>query len=416
MKKLKTFSKKQMLVLTWWATKKYKDFDAVICDGAVRSGKTTCMAFSYILWSMTRFNGNSFGLSGKTITSLKRNLIEPLKEILKSTGFKVIENTTKNYIDVSYKSKKNRYYIFGGKDESSASLIQGITLSGILLDEVALMPRSFVEQAIARCSVQGSKLWFNCNPDNPYHWFKTEWIDKTRAKNALYLKFTLNDNPSLSESIKKRYYNLYSGAFFERFVLGNWSSVFGCVYPMFSESEHTFNTPPENIEKYVVSCDYGTINPSSFGLWGKSGDKWYRLCEYYFDSRREGKQKTDEEHYAGLKKLCEGKTIECVICDPSAASFMECIRRHGDFKVMPAKNDVMTGIRQVGDALKEQKIKISCLCKDTLREFTLYRWDEKSGSDCPIKENDHAMDDIRYFVTSFIYKKSDDFYVLSLDR
>ena len=417
-KAYKRYSKKQMQVLTWWADDRYKDKDVIICDGAVRSGKTTCMAFSFVMWAMTEFSGRTFGLCGKTITSLKRNLAEPLKEMLRHTGMKINENSTKNFLEVSNGKYKNRFYYFGGKDESSAALIQGITLAGVLLDEVALMPRSFVEQAIARCSVTDSKIWFNCNPDNPYHWFKKEWIDKIEDKNGLYLKFTLDDNPSLSKKVIKRYHSLYSGAFYERFVLGNWSSVYGCVYPMFNPEIHTFAEPPEHIERYAVSCDYGTVNPSSFGLWGYSDGVWYRLKEYYYNSRTEGVQRTDEEHYKGLVELCSGCEIkpEAVVCDPSAASFIECIRRHGVFNVIPAKNDVMSGIRKVSDAITDGKIKISRSCTDTLREFTLYRWDEKSGADCPVKENDHAMDDIRYFVSAFVYTSGDNFFVMSLDR
>ena len=187
---------------------------------------------------------------------------------------------------------------------------------------------------------------------------------------------------------------------------------------MFDPEIHTFTQSPENIERYAVSCDYGTVNPSSFGLWGLSDGVWYRLKEYYYNSRTEGFQRTDEEHYKGLAELCSDCKIkpEAVVCDPSAASFIECIRRHGVFNVMPAKNDVMSGIRKVSDAISDGKIKISRSCTDTLREFTLYRWDEKSGSDCPVKENDHAMDDIRYFVSAFVYTSGDDFFVMSLDR
>ena len=119
---------------------------------------------------------------GKTVSSLRRNLVEPLAGLLGAMGFNYIEKVSKNYIDISLYGRKNRFYLFGGRDESSAALIQGMTLSGILMDEVALMPRSFVEQAMARCSVSGSKMWFNCNPDNPYHWFYREWIKKSEEK------------------------------------------------------------------------------------------------------------------------------------------------------------------------------------------------------------------------------------------
>ncbi len=411
----KTFSKKQLAVLNWWQTPKYSNLDAIICDGAVRSGKTSCMSISFAAWAMKSFSGTDFAICGKTITSVKRNLVNGLIKDLKELGFSVSEKTSRNYFDVSFRNITNRFYVFGGKDESSASLIQGMTLGGVLLDEVVLMPRSFVEQAIARCSKEGSRLWFNCNPENPSHWFYTEWIKKAKQKNALYVHFEMSDNPSLSKRVLKRYESLYSGAFYERYVLGKWCAVSGVVYPMFSHSVHVCKTVPDCF-RFAVSCDYGTVNPASFGLWGEANGRWYRLKEYYYNSKTEGSLRTDEEHYSALEELCSGKTIEAVVCDPSAASFIECIRRHGKFKVLPAKNDVISGIRRVSEALRLRKIMFAPECNDTLREFTLYRWDERSGNDRVIKENDHAMDDVRYFVSEFIDKGDEDCFFASVSR
>lgn len=408
--------------MLWWKNPETRDFAAVIADGAVRSGKTFSLSVGFIFWSAASFNGASFAVCGKTLKSVRRNVVKPLFETLSRLSFASVKDfPSKNYFEVSFGKSRNRYYLFGGKDSASASLIQGMTLGGLLMDEVALMPRSFVEQAIARCSLDGSKFWFNCNPDNPFHWFKREWIDKRKEKKCLYLHFSLSDNPSLSEEIISRYHTLYSGAFYRRFVLGEWCSAEGLVYPMFSPEKHCFGKPPESLERCVISVDYGTVNPTSAGLWGKSGEVWYRLSEYYFDSRREGAQRTDEEHYKALESLAKtaeyfGKTVDTVICDPSAASFSECIRRHGKFSVRAAKNDVISGIRKVSDALVSGKIRISEDCADTLREFSLYRWDGKSGNDCPIKENDHAMDDIRYFVAGFLGEEADGFCVLSVAR
>ena len=414
--KFKQFSKKQIQALTWWSKKETASYDAIICDGAVRSGKTLCMSLSFVAWAMASFNNSSFALCGKTITSLKRNVTTPLLSLLNDFGFTCTEKVSKNYIDVSFKGNSNRFYIFGGKDEASASLIQGITLSGVMLDEVALMPRSFVEQALARCSITGSKLWFNCNPENPYHWFYKEWILKADTKNALYLHFEMNDNPSLSPSIIKRYNSLYSGVFYERFILGKWCAVEGLVYPMFSKAKHITSKCP-NCSQYVVSCDYGTVNPTSAGLWGKYQGRWIRLSEYYYNSKEQGELRTDEEHYRELEKLCFGKKIKVIIVDPSAASFIECIKRHGKFSVKPAKNNVLDGIRKVSDELKQGNILINENCKDTIREFSLYCWDTKSNCDCPVKKNDHAMDDIRYFVATHMQiSNCDDFFVASLSR
>lgn len=409
-------SAKQKLTMNWWKNPKYRHLDAVICDGAVRSGKTLSMSLGFMLWSSSSFDGGAFAVCGKTVTSLRRNVITPLLPVLAEYGFVCCEKVSSNYIDITFIGHTNRFYLFGGKDEGSAALIQGMTLSGVFLDEVALMPRSFVEQALARCSVNGSKMWFNCNPDNPSHWFYREWIKKTAEKNALYIHFTMDDNPSLSAALKKRYKRLYSGAFYERFVLGKWTVSQGIVYTMFSESRHVYKGEKE-CEKYVISCDYGTVNPSSFGLWGLSGGIWYRLKEYYYSSKREGVSRTDEEHYAALEMLAENRHISKVIVDPSAASFIECIRRHGKFRVVKADNDVVKGIRQVSTALSQGRLMFHESCTDIIREFHLYSWNEKSGSDIPVKENDHAMDDMRYFTADMMKSQGgDSFIAMSVAR
>lgn len=397
------FSEKQLKVLTWWCENSpYKEKDAIICDGAVRSGKTFCMSISFIAWSFSRFSNMSFAMCGKTIRSLKRNVIIPLMKSLTELGFSYQLKKSENILEVTYNGVMNRFYLFGGKDEMSASLIQGITLAGVFFDEVALMPRSFVEQSLARCSVEGSTFWFNCNPEYPGHWFYREWIKKREIKNALYLHFEMEDNPSLSKKMIARYESLYSGAFYERFVKGRWVAVTGAVYPFMDKDESFPDVPNVEFEEYAVSCDYGTVNPASFGLWGRYENVWYRIEEYYFNSRKEGYQKTDEEHYLSLKSLVGGRKLRCITVDPSAASFIQVIKRHGEFSVIPAKNNVIDGIRRVSTALKNGEIKICSSCRDSIREFSLYRWDEKNGMDNPIKENDHAMDDIRYFVTTIL--------------
>ena len=396
------FSEKQMKALCWWMPESpLNTHDAIICDGAVRSGKTLCMSVSFIAWAFSAFSDCSFALCGKTIASLRRNVITVILPVLRELGFECTEKLSRNLVEISYGGATNRFWLFGGKDEGSAALIQGMTLAGVLLDEVTLMPRSFVEQALARCSVEGSKLWFNCNPEHPMHWFHEEWVKKSGEKNCLYLHFTMKDNPSLTPTIIRRYERLYSGAFYERFVLGRWVAAQGSVYPMFCHEKHV-TQPPEIFGKYYISCDYGTVNPSSFGLWGENAGKWYRIKEYYFNSRTEGSQRTDSEHYSALCDLAGGRRIEAVIVDPSAASFIECIRREGRFTVIPAQNDVIDGIRRVSDCLKEQKILFSPECKDTIREFGLYRWEENAVKDAVRKENDHAMDDIRYFVSTVV--------------
>lgn len=391
------FSPKQLLALTWWCDNSpHRRHDAIICDGAVRSGKTLCLSLSFIGWAFHCFDGGCFALCGKTVTSLRRNLVTPLLELLEELGFHCVQKVSQSLVDISWQGRTNRFYLFGGKDEGSAALIQGITLAGILLDEVALMPRSFVEQGLARCSVTGSKFWFNCNPDHPHHWFYTEWIRQRQQKNAYYLHFVMADNPSLSPAILQRYQSLYSGVFYERYVLGKWVAAHGAVYPMFDPAIHVVDSVPP-CHRFLISCDYGTVNPSSFGLWGKSGETWYRVAEYYHSSRATGQLLTDEEYCDALEALAGNRTVEAVVIDPSAARFIQCVRRRGRFKVVPARNNVLDGIRIVSSALKSGNLRIHSGCKDTLREFCLYRWDLNAPGDLPIKENDHAMDDLRYF-------------------
>lgn len=413
----KTFSKKQIKVLSWWCSgSPYENYDALICDGAVRSGKTVCMGLSFIFWAFYQFSDSYFAMCGKTIRSLKRNVITPIVPILTEAGFECRHKISDNILEVRRDGRINTFYLFGGKDESSASLIQGMTLSGVLLDEVALMPRSFVEQALARCSVTGSKFWFNCNPEYPQHWFHQEWILKAREKSTLYIHFRMEDNPSLPMKMIERYKGLYSGAFYQRFIEGRWVATEGAVYPEMSNPKVFVSVPECKFSRYAISCDYGTVNPSSFGLWGKNGDTWYRIKEYYYNSRKEGFQRTDEEHYSSLCELAGDREIDYVTVDPSAASFITVIERHDRFRVIPAKNNVLDGIRQVSSALRKGDIKICDTCKDSIREFGLYRWENSSCKDAPIKENDHAMDDIRYFVSTILAAEEDTFFVVAANR
>ena len=391
-------SKRQLLAATWWNRPAFRDRDAVVCDGAVRSGKTVCMVAGFFLWSMATFDGQTFGICGKTIESLRRNVVLNLHDWLGGV-ITIREKRNENKLIVTDGKHTNTYFLFGGRDESSYALVQGITLAGALLDEVALMPRSFVDQVCARCSVAGSKLWFNCNPAGPEHWFHKNWILKAQEMNALRIHFTMADNLSLAQSIRERYERLYSGVFYRRYILGEWCVAEGLVY-QFDRATHTVEDIPEDFQKrgeWYISCDYGTLNPFSAGLWCVYRGRAIRIAEYYYSGRESSAMKTDEEYYAEIEKLAGGRDIRSIIVDPSAASFIACIRRHGRFSVRKARNEVLDGIRQTAAMLQAGVIKIGAKCEDAIREFGLYRWEEKGEVDRVVKENDHAMDDIRYF-------------------
>lgn len=392
--------------MTWWCPQsRYSACTAVICDGAVRSGKTLCMALGFFCWAMAVFSGCDFAVCGKTAAGVWRNVLSPVLPLLRGAGFVCRERAGAKCVDVSFCGRQNRFTVFGGQNEGSAALIQGATLAGVLLDEAALMPRSFVEQALARCSVEGARFWFSCNPQHPAHWFYREWICKAKDKNALYLHFTMADNPSLSEAVRKRYEGLYSGVFRARFIEGKWVAGQGLVYPMFSRARHVVKRLPRAMERYYISCDYGTVNPTSMGLWGLCDGVWYRVREYYHDSRAAGVQRTDSEYYDALQRLAGKKRIEAVIVDPSAASFIQCIRAGGRFSCIPAKNDVLPGIAAVAEVLQRGTLRFSDSCADALREFAEYEWDNTAQRDTPRKEHDHAMDDIRYFVMTVLRRR-----------
>lgn len=431
------FSKKQRKILNWWCPESpVKDYDGIIADGAIRSGKTVSMSLSFAIWAMDTFNGQNFAMCGKTIGSFRRNVLFWLKLMLKSRGYQVSDHRADNLVIIRRGAVENYFYIFGGKDERSQDLIQGITLAGVFFDEVALMPESFVNQATGRCSVQGSKYWFNCNPDGPYHWFKINWINKSTGylgkektekirakatakgqeaglKNILYVHFTMDDNLSLSEEIKARYRSMYTGVFFKRYILGLWAMAEGIIYDMFDADKHVqkitdFFRRLKDGERYV-SCDYGTQNATVFLLWNKGNNgKWYCVREYYYSGRAKGKQKTDGEYADDFEKWLDGVPIRAVIVDPAAASFIAELGKRG-YRVLKADNDVEDGIREVASMLNMGLLVFCDTCINTIMEFGSYIWDEKAaqqGEDRPVKENDHAMDAVRYFVYTILSKRT----------
>lgn len=394
------FSEKQRAILRFPYTK----YTALICDGAVRSGKTSVMSLSFFLWAMGGFNGCAFAYCGKSVGAVERNIVTPLLAVTYlRENFEIQYNRGDHVITARRGSRENRFYLFGGRDESSYTLIQGVTLAGVMLDEVALMPRSFVEQALARCSVEGAKFWFNCNPENPRHWFREEWILKAPEHNALHLHFTMEDNPSLSEETRERYRTMYSGVFYQRYVLGLWVMAEGIIYDMFDQTANTYREGPVDMRFRCPRClavDYGTTNPCVF-LEIFDDDGITRVeREYRWDSRKERRQKTDEEYADDLMEFMGGHCP--VFVDPSAASFIAALERRGVY-VIAADNNVLDGIRKTGNLIQRRRLLVNETCVGLLDELGTYRWDDKAamrGEEKPVKECDHAPDALRYYVNS----------------
>lgn len=419
------FSKKQLQLLTWWMpTSPHKNANGVIAEGAVRAGKTVIMGLSFVIWAMQKGSGLNYALCGKTVSSATRNLVEPLTEMLKLRGYKVVHRKTEGKLIISFGGNINTFYIFGGKDESSASLIQGVTLAGILMDEVALMPRSFVEQACARCSIAGAKFWFNCNPEGPRHWFKVEHVDKWKERKYVRIHFDLDDNPSLDEDTKERYRTMFTGIFYRRFILGEWAFADGVIYSNVPEQCFYTNTEakkvlPIKVQEHdihpIYSADYGTTNPMVYLEIYKvmkpdsTIPYFYVENEYYWNSKEKFRQKTDAEYVADFKEFKSDELYKYLILDPSAGSLFVALTRSGE-KVMKAKNDVLDGIRMLSALFSIGHIKINKdNCPNTIAELGLYQWDAKkgeNGKEEPVKQNDHCMDALRYgiFTTTPLFQ------------
>lgn len=415
------FGDKQRTLVTWWSKKSpYCDKDGIIAEGAVRSGKTYAMIYGFLLWSQKRFSDQNFILAGRSAGALKRNVVKPMLKVLRSLTWLYKYNRSENYIQVG----TNIYYCFGASQERSQDAIQGITAAGCLLDEVALMPASFVNQAMARCSVEGAKFWFNCNPSYPTHFFKTDFIDKCNELNLVHLQFVMDDNPSLSDAVKERYRRMFVGVFYERYILGLWTLAEGLIYPDFRTAlEPTWkprkdkdgkDLPPE---RYAVSIDYGTQNAFAALLWVKDQHVWHVVKEYRYSGRDTGHQKTDPDYVADMREFLGDCPCDTpFIIDPSATSFHAIMRRVG-FKVMKARNAVDDGIREANTCIKQGLVRISEDTPELQKEFAGYVWDDKAGCDKPVKENDHLMDAFRYGVATLrIYRQPQSDYVSPFRR
>lgn len=375
-----------------------------ILDGSVRSGKTVASLVAWIKFVAEAPPGELL-MVGKTERTLKRNILDPLEQMVGSKNFRL------NRGEGEATLFGRRIYLAGANDERAEGKIRGMTLVGAYGDEITLWPESFFTMLLSRLSVPGARFIGTTNPDSPYHWLKTNYLDRAEELNLKRWHFTLEDNPNLDpayiEALKKE----YTGLWYKRFILGLWVMAQGVIYDMFDETKHKIPTVEREYSEYHIAVDYGTQNPTTFGLWGKCAKgeyagKWIKIKEYYYSGRDENKQKTDEEYYQDLEKFAGNLEIKYVIVDPSAASFITLIRRKGKFKVKPAKNDVIEGIRNMATALSSGLILYNDCCTNTFREFYSYVWDEKAaerGEDKPLKQNDHCMDSDRYFVNTIIF-------------
>lgn len=288
----KPFSPKQQRLIHWWREgSPHADCDIMIADGSIRSGKTIACICSFLGWSMECFNGQNFILAGKTIGSLKKNVIGPMQQILAAWGIPYhYVRSGENYIEIG----ENTYYLYDAHNESSQDKLQGLTAAGALADEVALFPQNFIDQMLGRCSVDGAKVFMNCNPESPAHYVKTQLIDKADEKSIYHLHFTMEDNFALSPKTKDKFRRMFSGVFFRRFILGEWAATDGLVYQQFADEKARFvlDDAPTDIQYAVIGVDFGgTKSGHSFTLTGftKGFQCVVVLDEYYHNNLKQGR-------------------------------------------------------------------------------------------------------------------------------
>lgn len=424
------------MVLEWWTdSSPYKDKDGIICDGSIRSGKTTVMSFSFVMWAMSRFSGENFALCGKTIQSLRRNVIKQLKLMLKSRGYTVIEHRSENSMTIIRGDVENEFYLFGGKDESSQDLIQGITLAGVFFDEVALMPESFVNQATGRCSVEGSKFWFNCNPEGPEHYINTEWIGKLTEKNMIRIHFTMRDNPSLAVNIIERYERMYKGVFYDRFILGLWVLASGIIFRYFAEDDKPYLFDDTDIfdsrgklkvafSKIIMGIDFGgNGSKTTFCLMGYMNRyRDFRLLE------EDGLPLTED---IDAKAICDkfiefyrmaikkyGR-VDWIFPDSASTTMINSLRTAAREAGLPSrnikgcrKNEVSDRPKTIDLLFNTGRLKINRRCVQVRKAIAQLRWDEKKP-DIPEDKNIGNCND---WWDAFCYCLLDFIEFIDLDR
>ena len=382
------------------------DYRAVICDGAVRSGKTVCMIAAFILWAMHEFDGATFGICGKTVRSAERNIIIPLQSIADITAyFKLTYTRSVNLLTVEGNGRKNHFYVFGGKDESSYMLIQGITLSGVLFDEAALMPRSFVEQAITRTlSVENAKLWFNCNPEHQFHWFYKEWICKAKERNALHLHFLMSDNPTLTPEQLANAEKNFSGVFHDRYIKGLWCNAEGLIYRAFANNtaDYLLDAPPDDILFANIGFDFGGNGSAHAGIctgFSRSLQRVVVLEEYY---RKEviSPSVLEQDILAFIRRCQKQYRVYDAYFDSAEQVLIKgvtaaAVKARVPINIHNAKKSVILGrIRLTDHLLSQHRFFVMKHCRHLIEAMQTAVWDSKQIT------KDVRLDDGNYNIDS----------------
>lgn len=368
-----------------------------ILEGAVRSGKTIASMVRWLEYLETGPSGDLL-MVGKTERTLKRNVLDPISEIVGACRFRYRMGAGEIQLC------GRRLYVAGANDERSETKIRGLTLAGAYGDELSVWPESFFKMLLSRLSVAGAKLLGTTNPDSPYHWLHVDYLERAPELGLRRFTFRLEDNLTLDPDYVAALKREYVGLWYQRFILGRWVLAEGVVYDGWNEDVHVVRDQdlPRRFDRYWIGVDYGTGNPTVFLLFGQHQDTLYQLSEYYWDGVKQARQKTDAEYSKDFREWLPPQVVPASIeIDPSAASFILQLRRDGVRNVREADNEVLDGIRRVAARLGNKKLRIHKRCVHTRREYGSYVWDPKAqlqGEDRPMKKHDHCMDATRYVI------------------
>lgn len=391
-----TFSPKQAEILKF----AYNNEDTILCDGAVRSGKTLVMSFAFVLWAMTNFDKTNFAICGKTVTNAERNILKPLEQI-EGAPWETSYKISNRCLTVRSAGRENYFYLFGGKDESSYALIQGLTLAGVLFDEVALMPQSFVDQAIARTlSFANAKIWFNCNPESPSHWFYREWIDDPE-RHYKHLHFLMNDNPTLTEKEIQRAERLFTGVFYDRYIKGLWVRAEGIIFPEFASSPKPWIISAEEVPQRFIQVECGFDiggNGSAYAM--TATGRGYDGIQYKLKAeKRQAEQMTMSDIEKFVNDFCEdverryNVSIDMINCD-HVAVIVNTINDNTKYRAcLTVKPTLEDRIFLYSKLFTSGKIKfVDGMCDDLIDEMRELVFDEKSDRAVPLDDGSMQID------------------------
>lgn len=401
------YTSKQRELMRLWQRNQLRRIN--ILEGSVRSGKTWVSLVLWAFWVKTMPEAGLYLMTAKSMTTLKRNCLLPLQDLVGESNFWFSTSAKEAWLF------RHHVILEGANDIRSEGKIRGVTLQGAYCDELTQLPEDFFTMLLSRLSEPGAKLIGTTNPDAPSHWLKVNYIDRAAELDFLDVQFLIDDNTTLPADYVDNIKREYTGVFYDRFILGHWTLAEGMIYPMYKDAiaEPPESTPEQDAAaEYTISLDYGTQNAFAALLWRRYDAVWWAVSEYYYSGRDKGVPKTDDQYAQDmdrwLAKITPQKPIK-VIIDPSAASFITLLRQKtiggaGDkterhrYKVQPADNAVIDGIRETATALQTGLIKVAPACKNWRREAEGYVWDDDPAEDKPVKENDHDMDATRYFV------------------